>query len=292
MATGITTTGALADSLPTVIHAARIVREYEGTFMRVTENHTLPEGTGLTYNEIDLAALSAQDITETTILDNPQQLSDSLLSITPTVIGIQTIVTDRTMRRISKATVAKMGVLGQNAIQRKKNDGYLTLIQSGATTASPGAGASWTIGHVEAAKFNATSNATEGSMGAIYAVHHGFALKDLVDEITGGVGTYPIASGMTEDVFKKGMVGMAVGVTFFEDGNITIDSSSDAYGAVHPREAVLHIQGHSPRTETRRRPEIGGGADEMFMYDEDEFGERSSGNWLYAMLCDATAPTS
>ena len=45
-------------------------------------------------------------------------------------------------------------------------------------------------------------------------------------------------------------------------------------------------------TETQRDPAFGGGADELFMTDEYIFAERSAGNWAYAHLSDATAPTS
>jgi len=63
----------------------------------------------------------ASAITETTILDNPQQISDTLLSITPTVIGIETLITDRVAMRITKKGYSKLGGLAQNAIQRKKD---------------------------------------------------------------------------------------------------------------------------------------------------------------------------
>lgn len=292
MAVGNTTRASLADSQNIVIDSARIVREYEGTWMRTTETHKLPKGTGKDWDEVDLAALTAQDIDEDTVLDNPQQISDSIFRVEPAMIGIQTIMTKKAQYQTSPVVYAKIGKLAQNAMQRKKNDAYLTLLQSGATTASPGAGATLTRGHVSAAKFNITSNTTEGSVGRVYGVLHGFQLKDLYDEITAGIGTYPIPSGMTEAQFKSGMIGECDGVTLYEDGNITIDGSADAQGGIHTKEAVVYVQGFEPRTYTRERPDIGGGADEMFMYDDFQFGERSAGNWLMLVYSDATAPTS
>ena len=52
------------------------------------------------------------------------------------------------------------------------------------------------------------------------------------------------------------------------------------------------IQGRAPRVETKRRPEIGGGATSMYHYDEYAYGVRSSTNWLFEIQSDATAPTS
>jgi hypothetical protein len=48
----------------------------------------------------------------------------------------------------------------------------------------------------------------------------------------------------------------------------------------------------SIKTETRRDPSFGGGADEVFMTDEYTFIERSAGNWAYSHLSDSTLPTS
>lgn len=291
MATGHTTTGALADSLPTMIDAARLVREYDGVHMRTCDNQTLDEGQGLSWNEISLAQLTAQAITEQTYLDNPQQIADTLFTITPTVIGIQTIITDRTMRRISKKTTAKMGALAQNAMQRKKDEDYLTVLD-GATTSLGGAGTTLASGIISAAVARIRGNTSEPAKGAIFTVLHPFQLKDLQDEIVTGIGTYTVPSGMSEDTYRKGFKGMLFDSNVFEDGNITIDSSDDAKGGVHAKEAIVKVQGHSIRTETRRRPEIGGGADELFMYDEYAYGERSAGNWLYEVYTDALAPTS
>jgi hypothetical protein len=56
--------------------------------------------------------------------------------------------------------------------------------------------------------------------------------------------------------------------------------------------AIVGVQGHDLKKETRRMPHIGGGADDIFMYDEYAYGERSPGNWLYEIYSDATTPTS
>src|SRR3990167_6568612 len=132
-----TTTGNLADSLPTIIDSARIVREFEGVMVRLSDRTNLADGTGLTWDEISLAQLTAQAVTETTELNNPQLLSDTLFSVTPVMVGVQTIITDRTMRRISKNVAAKIGVLAQNAIQRRKDEDGLTFLD-GATTSLAG----------------------------------------------------------------------------------------------------------------------------------------------------------
>lgn len=291
MAAGNTTTDALADSLPTVIASARIVREFEGRASQLFDNVTLGEGIGLSWNEISLAQLTAQAVTETTELNNPQQLSDTLFTITPTVSGIHTLFTDRVAARISKNAYAKTGGLAMNAINRKKDEDCITVFD-GATTSLCGAGATLTSGHISAAAVRISSNATEPSNGEVRVVLHGYQIKDLQDELTAGIGTYPVSEGETAKVFRNGFKGAIAGAMVFEDGNITIDGSDDAKGVVAAKEAIVKVQGRALRTETRREPHIGGGATSVWIYDEYAYGERSAGNWMYEIYSDATAPSA
>lgn len=294
MATGWTTTGSLADSLDDVRSAARIVREYEGVMPQLVDKVTLGEGIGLSWQEITYAALTAQAVTETTELDNPQQVSDSLLTITPTVVGIETFLTDRVQARINKKGFSKIGQLAQNAIQRKKDEDGLTVIASGATTASPGAGNTLTSGYVAAAVFNISSNATEPGKKPYRGVFHGFQLKDLFDELVAGVGTYVVNEGPTARVFANGFNLPIAGCEIYEDGNISIDSSADANGGVFAMEGIVLVQGRSPRVVTVRNEKRGGGGDHVYHYDEYAYGERPSAayGWVQKLVSDATAPTS
>ncbi len=291
MAAGRTHTGDLADSLPTVLASARIVREFEGTMIRLSDRTNLADGTGLDWNEISLAKLTAQGVQETSELNNPQLIQDTLFTITPTIVGVQTIITDRTMRRISKNVAAKIGVLTQNAIQRKKDQDGLTALD-GATTSLGGAATTMTPGLIAAAASRIRGNTVEPATSAIYSVMHPFQLKDIQDEIVAGIGTYAIPNGLTEDTFRRGFSGSLFNTEVFTNGNISIDSNDDAKGGVFAREGLVLVDGFGPTTETDRLIRYGGGANEMILYDEYAYGERSPGNWIYELFTDATAPTS
>lgn len=295
MPSGNTTTGSLGDSAETMIDSGRLVREHTGVFQRVLDKHTLEPNTGLSWEEISLAKLTAQLVTETTTLNNPQQMSDTLFSVTPLVVGVQTVITDRVYRRLSKKSTSLLGKLAQNAIQRKKDQDYLSTF-SGFTTQLSGTGTTLASGIIGAAVSRITGNATEPSPedGNIFTVLHPFQVKDLQDELTAGVGTYTLPTGMTQEIFKQGMAGIdrVSGSGVFRDGNITINATPDARGAVHHRMAVVLVQGHDLRTETTRKSNYGGGADEVILYDEYALGERSAGNWAFGVLTDATSPTT
>ena len=254
---------------------------------------TLEDGTGTSWREISMAQLTAQAITETTRLDNPQQMSDTAFAITPTVVGIQTLITDRVAARVNKKSYAQLGSLAQNSIQRKKDEDGLAAID-GATTQLNTANASLASGFIAAAVYQISSNATEPGNPPYRAVFHGFSLKDIWDELTAAVDTAERSdiSGITARVFTEGLRGKIAGCEIYEDGNLTIDGDGDAKGGVFAQEAIVLVQGRSPRTATIRREDIGGGATVMYLYDEYAYGERSAGNWLFEIIADATVPTS
>lgn len=290
MASGNTTTDALADSLPTVIQSARIVREYEGVMTQVVDRIALGEGEGLNWNEVSLAKLTAQRVTESTIFNNPQQLSDTLFSLSPVMAGVHTVITDRVANRIAAVAYGKLGSLAQNSIERLKDLDGLTVLD-GFTTSLGGAGTTAHSGLVAAGQSRIAGNTTERGMPPYYAVLHPFQIKDFYDEIVAPVGTYDFGDRVAR-VFEEGFKGSVSSAMIFEDGNISIDSSDDAKGGVFAREAIVLVQGFSLRTETRREPHIGGGATSVWIYDEYVYGERSAGNWGYEIYTDATAPTS
>ena len=299
MAAGNTITDSLADSIPTMIASARIVREFAGVMPNLVDRQSLDEITGTVWNEVSMAKLSAQPVTESTELDNPQQMEATLFSITPTVIGVHTVITDRVALRISANAYAQTGSLAQNAIERKKDlDGITAL--DGATTSLGTAGQPLNSGEIAAAAYRITSNTTEPAPAnaPINAVHHGFCLKDIDDElINAGIGATTgegalLTSGVAVDAYQNRYRGTIAGARLYEDGNLTIDSLDDVRGGVFSQMALVLVEGRSPYIETKRLPELGGGATAMYHYDEYAYAERSSGNWMCEVTADATAPTS
>ena len=295
MVAGETSSGSLSDALPSIIADARIVKEDAGTWMRTTDIRRQKAGTGLSWQEFALSQVAGQDITETTNNQNFQQLQGTLFSIEPTMSQIIIKITDRTFRKIAAVVTGKFGVLAGNAMNRKEDEDYLALYSTFATTNSPGSGNPLSFGHIAAGKTNVTSNVTEPSLAEVFTVLHGRQIKDIQDEVLSGVGTYTIPEGMTADTFRKGFSGTVAGTNVFEDGNITVDSTPDANGAVHSREGVVAAVGMEIKKETDRDLYFGGGADVISLVNEIAFAERKSGTtqvWCYLLKSDATAPTS
>ena len=284
-----TTTGSLADSLPVTIDAARLVREYEGVMVRLAESHNLSEGDGLAWNESSLAALTAAAVTELTVNENFQALSDTLLSIAPSYVQVVTLITKRTKARISGNVNALIGVLGQNAMNRKKDQDLLTVVQAASTDLGT-AGQPMTSAQITAAVARAQGNANEATISRISSVLHNYAIKDIEDEVVSGVGTYPIPVGLTDKTFREGFSGSVGSSEVFHDGNINIDGATDSQGATFATESLVLVNGLGPDAAHEDMPRHGGGAEIVTLTDEYGIGERSAGNWMFSHTSDATAP--
>ena len=290
MASGLTTTSALNDSLPEWIFKARQIREHEGVMPQLVEKQTLGKGLGVTWHEVSFAKLTASSISETTELDNPQQLSDTDLAITPTVTGIHVRITDRVANRISKTAFAKTGGLAQNAIQRKKDEDGLVMLDGFATGQPNSNSATLASGHIAAGVARIQGNATEPGNPPYRCVLHPYQIKDIQDEIVAGVGTYPLGEGLTARVFAEGFRGMVAGAQIYADGLISI-TGNEAKGGVFAQEAIILVEGAAPRAVTVRNEKVGGGATDVYHYDEYAYGERQD-LWGFELYTDATAPTS
>ena len=300
MAVGNTITDSLADSIPTMIASARIVREFAGVMPNLVDRQRLDENTGTVWNEVAMAKLNAQAVTESTTLDNPQQMSDTLLSITPSVIGVHTVITDRVAMRIAANAYAQTGSLAQNAIERKKDQDGLTTID-GASTSLGSSSAALDTSDITSAAYQITSNTTEPAPASapINAVFHGFQLADIDFQLTtpgitaiGSLETQagaPLTNGIAAEAFQNRYRGTIAGARIYEDGNLTISSTPSAKGGVFSRDGIILVEGRSPYVETKRLPEFGGGATALYHYDEYAWGERSS-SWVIEVHTDATAP--
>ena len=261
-----TLTGSLADSLDVVTSSARIVREFEGVMTQAVDRITLRENIGISWREVDLAKLTAQDITESTVLDNPQKISDTLFQVTPTVIGIHTVITDRVRMRVSSETLAQMGRLAQNAIERLKSQRGHSILSSASTdlgnTSNPLLSA-----FIAAGVARIRGNSNEPGMPPFQVVLHPFGVHDIWAEIVTGVmpddtAANRVVSGFPTDgtttasrpgdagsVFQNGFRGNVAGASVMEDGLLST-SGNKSTGGVFANEGIVLVQGFAPRTYT------------------------------------------
>jgi hypothetical protein len=293
--TGITTTGVLADSLDDIRSSARVIREYGPVMARLVDTTRLKDGIGLDWKEVFLNKITAMNIDELTDLEqSPQEIVDGVFSIRPTAVGLSMFVTDRTKRRINPLVAAKMGVLAENAMSRKKDIDLIAIAQT-FTVDLGTAGQPMESGFVSAAVSRIANNTTEPWDGPTATVLHGFQKKDIQDEIVAGIGTYTVPVGLSQDVFLKGFSGGTLyDSSLWVDGNIPVDASDDAIGftfASGANGAIVHVEGMESRMITERKENIGTGAEIMYATDEYGTGIRQNA-WGFTYTTDATAPVN
>ena len=292
---GETTTAALNDSLPTMRMGARLVQEQKGNMRDTVDHIVLGKNIGNSWSEVSFAQNTASTVTETTDnIDSPEQLSDTLVTVTPSDSGIHILYTDRVVEHIitQSASIVRSGILGMNAIMRKENIDGIT--QGRASTTDMGtAGNPLTSALVRHAKYRISSNVTERGAGPYHMQHHGFCLADIDDELSAPLGTYEITGGLSADIITNSYTSSArkLGdVYIHENGDMTIDASDDCEGFVYAQMGIILVEGRGVRTEIMRRPNIGGGSTSVFMYYEYAWGFRSSGNWQFSLTADSVAP--
>ena len=292
MPQGTTVTASLADWLPSLIQSARLFEEHEFIVPKTVDRTDLPRGQGNTWSEIRLEQITAQGIDETTVMENPSQFQDTIFSVTPTLVQVFTRITDKTMRRVSGNVASMLGKGAQIAMNRKLDQDGLSQFANFSTELA-GTNVTLNHGHISASVSNIRGNTTETGMGAgpIHAVLHPFGIKDLQDEIESGIGTYVVPDGLTADFYRNGFSGIVAGANVWSDGNIVIDSRPDARGACYAQRALVLVRELEMVTKTRDRPDVGGGATEVFITQGYAYGERSD-DWGNSLFHDGAAPTS
>ena len=291
MPSGDTFVADVEAGLNTMVASARRRNQFPTNVMaRVVDSQRLEEGTGTAWREFLAENLTAQNYGETDKIDNPQQISGSILSVTPQLVAISTGIGKRVQARLSPKAFATFGELAQDAMDRKLNtDGH--AIFATATTTLGTTATTLSYSNCDAAVRRIKSDSTEPGQDPIAIVLHGYGIHDIRAEIISGVGTYAIPEGMTAEVFRAGFRGMLNGGNVYEDGLVAVDSTPDARGAVFAKRGMLLVQGLSPWKENKYEPNIGYGMMYIWLKHEYLYAERSAGNWLYGIIHDATAPT-
>jgi hypothetical protein len=300
MATGLQTSADISAVLSTVLSPARDVIEKPVFLEKMISHVKLGDGDGATYNWPKFPTqLSAQSLTEGVRLDNPQKLIPTSQQFTTSEVGIEVMMTDKSLRLTPEPMRARAGRFAGNAMKRKKEEDILALF-AGLSRDLGSAGSAFSPSDLAVAKVRlqaaAESGVTEAAPGPYYAVIHPFHFHDtlvsaatLGSNINSDIGYAPIP-GITEDLIKNYEVIPLYGVPVATHALMDIDSSDDAVGAVFSKEAFLYIStSNTMHTETDRDPGLR--AWSMFITSEYGVGEVED-DWGFKITADATAPTS
>jgi N4-gp56 family major capsid protein len=295
MAGGATRTTDIDDAFVPLVVESRYTEEHATTMAGLVRREDLEDGRGDSvkipkYNKFDDAVDTAEgvDITQS------QRLLDTLTTITPTEIGIKVVVTKRTVDTRRDDIMKIVGKLAGDSMGRKEEKMALVMLD-GFSNALGSAGTALTWEHIGAAKVairggggGAAALVEPAPMAsAIVGVFHPHQLWPLAKDFS-PAGTYPVPSGISEEIMRKGKIGRIADVPLFEAGLLTIDSSDDAKGGVFCKDAIIGVLGEREEYQDFRGSLR---AYEMTMVRWLTFAEWNDG-WGREMLFDSVMPVS
>lgn len=317
MPTGVTGQTQIDQALPTLVENADTFREHKGLVKKLFDRKRLGRKSGRTWNEPIFATASAVAVTDGVAIDSPNQITDTLLTITPSRVAAQILWTDRMNDTISEDFVAAAADLIANALEYRLDTDCLTQGASFSTTRG-GSTVTLTPGLISAAAAGVrsgrvgtirTGGRTTGDplvagAGLIHGVFHPFHEHDLAMNLGGqagggaatqyGAGTAMIGNyaavgtGQSPKWLTDYFFDTIRGVQVHLDGNFTITSNAISAFVHTPRAEVLvdfiTMGDYVFRTED-------GQARLQTMWSDYGLGERADNGGCVITL-DATAPTS
>ena len=290
----ITTDSVMADTVPTVLEAARFTEQFTAEMSALVWKIRKELHDGKTVNVPVYGTITARDLTEG--VDNAQSetMSDSLVTITPGEVGCKLILTDKVVRDNNEDIKAAAGRILGNAMEVKRDQDLLLQLASAGTTL--GAGATMTLGQVAAARAIAKGNPVSAggpAPGQLVVIHHPYVLLDLVDVMTPLVPSASsvvggVSGDLANDVLRNYGVGRLFGMPVIEDGNIdTTTIANTAKGGVFARDAIILATAHEWEIEPQRDASLR--ATELNVTGEYGVGIYEA-DWMVTMNHDATLP--
>jgi hypothetical protein len=321
----ILTTGSLIGAtIPTVpgnalklfIAAARHTPQMPGNLASLVFNDPLPPGMGTTWNSPKFGTLIGYSLVEGVDIANAQNLAATNVPITPGEVGLQILLSKKSMAQWSENVATLGGSIMREAMDRKKDVDVGGLFASLTLTAGAAA-AVMSMGHLSAAVArlaggtNTTGTAiaagvgTNVSAGPFKGVFRPESLHALWVALMGAAAftgataktAPPMAAGaMGENLARQGTRGLFVdeiaGVDVYRNPNLAKDASDDTVGAVFAERAIVFVPFPHDGANGMFQRESDDGRFVLFSLVEDYGFGILDGNLGVAVTLDATPPTS
>lgn len=241
----VTTAADLANMQRIIIAEARFREMHTGVMRGLVERFTLPKGAKSIYvNRYTHGTANA--LTDGIDMVDSHTLDYDSVELTTSEVGLKVIVTDKLIRQNVDDVLRSAGRILGDAMGTKFDVDLLALFDGFSLDTVPGTGQPVEMEDLAAcvAEIRANTLTNKGpAPDPISIVLHPYGIYDIVAELTTGVwGALQIPHGLTEDVVKNYLRGKDKlwGVPIFEDGNITIDATPDAIGALFSKSALCY----------------------------------------------------
>ena len=270
-----------------MVAATRYVQEHKAPAYQLIEKIKLPKG-HKSAEVPKVGQFSFSNLTDGQDMTDEQTVNIQTTNLTTREVGAKVIVSDKLLRQ--NGTTSIFSIVGRQA-----GDGFARKQDNDVTALYSALNGNTTFGAVT--KFFTLANAAAAIIKArgktepfdpTYCVmhpHHFFKLLASVS-VVGGTNLNPPA-GLQTAALKNFFRHRFNGVNFFEDGNLTVDSSGDAIGVLAQQDALVALESKSfaierERDASRRAWELNWVADYNVFELDDQHGA--------PMTYDAAAP--
>lgn len=270
-----------------MVAATRYVQEHKAPAYQLIEKIKLPKG-HKSAEVPKVGQFSFSNLADGQDMTDDQTINIQTTNLTTREVGAKVIVSDKLLRQ--NGTTSIFSIVGRQA-----GDGFARKQDNDVTALYSALNGNTTFGAVT--KFFTLANAAAAIIKArgktepfdpTYCVmhpHHFFKLLASVS-VVGGTNLNPPA-GLQTAALKNFFRHRFNGVNFFEDGNLTVDSSGDAIGVLAQQDALVALESKSfaierERDASRRAWELNWVADYNVFELDDQHGA--------PMTYDAAAP--
>ncbi len=282
-----TTAADLADGSVAMVASARYTYEHEAVFTNTVNKMTIGQGEKSIYIP-KFGSIVMNDLTDGVDMTNAQTLTITGTTHTTDEVGAKVIVTKKLRNQLKEPAFRAAGKVIGNGMGKKLDQDGLTLF-SGLDSGLGGAGTTFTLGHVLASVTQCRGQAEPVPWPMIF-VAHPYILHILIDKFSD-----PSTSNFPEqfmlDTLRDYWVGNVklYNLPVLADGNISIDSEIDSYGAVYSKEAFIYVVSYEPENwvvydDSLRGWEIGIVHDYKMVEEDGGYGRY--------MLFDSPTPSS
>ena len=270
-----------------MVAATRYVQEHKAPAYQLIEKIKLPKG-HKSAEVPKVGQFSFSNLADGQDMTDDQTINIQTTNLTTREVGAKVIVSDKLLRQ--NGTTSIFSIVGRQAGDgfARKQDNDVTALYSAlnGNTTFGAVTKFFTLGNAAAAIIKARGK-TE-PFDPTYCVmhpHHFFKLLASVS-VVGGTNLNPPA-GLQSAALKNFFRHRFNGVNFFEDGNLTVDSSGDAIGVLAQQDALVALESKSfaierERDASRRAWELNWVADYNVFELDDQHGA--------PMTYDAAAP--
>ena len=282
----IITTSDLADTIETVLESARFTAKHKAIMRNLSWKidrtaHKNPQARVPYWNTV-----TAGSLTEGVDMANPQDITDTLVTVTPAEYGCQVLLTDKVVRDDSEDVIRAAGRILGDAMELHCDQ--LLLAELGDGTNDLGSAGTATLGHLAAA-YAILSGVPAPKPYA--CVMHPYALLDLVDVFTPIIpttNTSPVTGGsVTDSVLRNYQIGRLFGVPIYEEGNISTTTGDGGMFSSGEGGGLISVMAKDWEVEPERDASLR--ATELNIVGEYGAGEYLA-NYIVELSHDCTTP--